>query len=764
MRITTSEGRLGRLTTLAQRVGITLILLAFLALGAYYTFTTPLFETPDEPFHYRYIQWLVNERRLPPLVVSDEEWEQGELHQPPLYYAVAATLTGWIETPPVDDLYPRNPYANLGFPHTFGNKNAVLHLYPERASANGIPLAVHLLRLFNVLLGAATVWVVYLTAQEAVPGRALVHLGAAALTALNPQFIFASAGVNNDALVSLLTVATVYLAGRLAHDTRVNWRLVAALGLLIGLAGLTKLSGLAVAVVVPVACWLRSPRRGLRALGQQVALPSLVVAAIALGVCGWWYLRNAQLYGDLLGMRSYQAIYSVYPEPLPFTMALTFLAESLTSYWGVFGWMNIVADELFYTLVRVITVVGTAGALLLALRLVFQREGAEGRRRILALLALWAVVMAGLLFRWTQTITRTQGRLMFPAVSAVSTLLAVGLVQWAPRRYAPWLLGAPAALLLSVALVTPYLYILPAYEPPPRFAFEAAPSPPHGLDVSFGDAIFLLGYDLPEPSVPLGKQARVRLYWLARRKMDTDYTFYVHLFGREGARIGALDTYPGAGNYPTSRWIPGEVVVDEYVLDLDPTAVVPVAASVRVGIYQGAEMEPLEAADLYGQPLGPAPEIARLRVASPFIHLYRPARTTTANFDDKIALIGYSLDNHAPSPGDTVRVTLYWQGLAPMPADYTVFVHLLDRLDNMVAQVDAQPLDGAYPTSFWAAHEQVKDTHYLSLPGDLALGEYQLRVGLYQLATGERLPLAGVEPLADSLTLETLTLARVGGP
>ena len=47
--------------------------LVFGALGLFYSITTPLFETPDEPFHYRYVQWIVQHRALPPLVVSQGE-------------------------------------------------------------------------------------------------------------------------------------------------------------------------------------------------------------------------------------------------------------------------------------------------------------------------------------------------------------------------------------------------------------------------------------------------------------------------------------------------------------------------------------------------------------------------------------------------------------------------------------------------------------------------------------------------------------------
>ena len=88
-----------------------------------------------------------------------------------------------------------------------------------------------------------------------------------------------------------------------------------------------------------------------------------------------------------------------------------------------------------------------------------------------------------------------------------------------------------------------------------------------------------------------------------------------------------------------------------------------------------------------------------------------------------------------------------------MSRDYTVFIHLINNLGEMVAQIDEQPVSGCYPTHLWQLHEQVKDPHHLPLPHDLPSGEYWLKIGLYLLDAGERLPVVGADPPATSVSL-----------
>ena len=79
------------------------------------------------------------------------------------------------------------------------------------------------------------------------------------------------------------------------------------------------------------------------------------------------------------------------------------------------------------------------------------------------------------------------------------------------------------------------------------------------------------------------------------------------------------------------------------------------------------------------------------------------------------------------------RLTLYWQAAAPLEREYTVFVHSLAADGQLVGQADGPPLANHYPTTTWQAGEIVQDSRLVPR------GE-RYRVGLYLLASGERLP------------------------
>lgn len=127
-----------------------------------------------------------------------------------------------------------------------------------------------------------------------------------------------------------------------------------------------------------------------------------------------------------------------------------------------------------------------------------------------------------------------------------------------------------------------------------RRSFDA-PSPQHPLDASFGGKLRLLGYDLTcsgRGDACLSGQngeAGVVLYWQAQQPMDTSYTVTVQLLDPEGRVQAQSDSIPQGGGYPTTWWLPGEVVADAHRLhSLRSPADTPAGAyRLIVGLYDG---------------------------------------------------------------------------------------------------------------------------------------------------------------------------------
>ncbi len=123
---------------------------------------------------------------------------------------------------------------------------------------------------------------------------------------------------------------------------------------------------------------------------------------------------------------------------------------------------------------------------------------------------------------------------------------------------------------------------------------------------------------------------------------------------------------------------------------------------------------------------------------------------TQASFAGQIGLEEYRLDRGPFQPGQSVCVLFVWRALAQPREDYTVFVHLIDDVNRIITQRDDQPVGGFRPSSAWGADERVEDRHGLTIPNDVAAGDYQLIVGLYRASTGERLMVLDATGQAES--------------
>jgi hypothetical protein len=102
-----------------------------------------------------------------------------------------------------------------------------------------------------------------------------------------------------------------------------------------------------------------------------------------------------------------------------------------------------------------------------------------------------------------------------------------------------------------------------------------------------------------------------------------------------------------------------------------------------------------------------------------------------ASWERGVVLRGWRLDGE-PIAGQTLPLTLTWNSLEPVPRPWTVFVHLVGDGEQIVAESNSQPRDGALPFPLWTPGDWMADTHSIPLPRGLAPGAYELRVGLYR--------------------------------
>jgi hypothetical protein len=708
-----------------------IIVSLFVALGITYSVVTPIFEASDELWHFPFVEHLANGGSLP--VQRPDQvglWRQ-EASQPPLYYALGAIAVWPVDTSDMTQVRWLNPHADIGIPTADRNVNMVIHTEAERFPYSGTVLAVHIVRWLSMLMGLVTVLLTYLLAQTVAPGDRIVAWGAAAIAAFNPMYLFITSSVNNDALVTMLCALALWMMARyvLAQPRWYQWAL---LGVVLGLATLSKTSALGMLALAAIA--------GITVASQQRSWSTVLVAGLSIAVpfgvlTGWWFWRNWRLYGDPTGLNAFVAIVGArHPQPTLRQLAGEWQGFVM-SFWGLFGGVNVPAPDWVY---RVLTPIGALG--LLASPFHLYRLKTRGRletTRVVqfGLIALWPLIVLASLVRWSMMTIASQGRLMFSALAALSVLMAMGLSGLWPRRLRVIGPAILSATMLVVAVLTPFAIIAPAYARPPLLGRDDLP-PMTTLNADFGGKMMLLGYRVEKEAAAPGDPIPITLYWRALSPMDEDYSVFVHLVAENDLIVGQRDMYPGQGTFPTSLMQPGDTFSDTYVPHVARTLMTPNALEVRVGLYELETGQRLPLADGSGDAVRFAeivlPEYRRDGIPNPL----------SLNLEDRITLVGYSLEDSVAAPGDAFHLTLYWRALRDLSEDYTVFTQVIGPDHSIWAQVDSWPQGGASPTSTWHKGQLIEDSYALRVKDGAPTGVYQLQVGMYD-SDVERLNLLG---------------------
>ncbi|MEZ4735738.1 MAG: DUF2142 domain-containing protein [Caldilineaceae bacterium] len=754
-----SAVQLGR-NRYAAHVGEQRLLMAilglFLGLGLWYSLATPPFETPDEVYHYAFVRHLAAGNGLPVQNPAVEEAWSHEGSQAPLYYWLVGRLTAAIDQRDFAQLNIPNPRANIGDPLFPGNKNFMLYSAAWRP-LQGANLALHIGRWVSLALGCLTLWLIYRIAHLAFADAAQRNqrwfLSLPLLTVLwvatIPQFTFISAACSNDSMVIVASTATVYWLARLvtkaqrASITLADW---VVLGVLVGLAALSKLQGLGLLPLVGVATLIiagqrRDWRVPLRAV-LPVTLPVLLVA-------GWWYWRNYTLYGDLFGVTNLLANNGLREDAVRWRNFWGEFRGLRYSFWGLFGWFNMLLPAPVYLFLDSVTVIALAGAPLAWGVNRRQAHGPSAAHAVRLLLLGWMLISIALLIYWLNQATSSQGRLFFPALSAFAILLIWGLHSWVrylPQRVQPLVWSITPLVMVGCSLYALTVLFPAGYQAPRPVA--AIPPTAQPIDVVYGDKdqIHLLALDLPTDRFRPGDRVPVTLYLQAQAPVTEDYQLFIQLLDEAGKEVGNLTTHPGWGRNPTSLWQPGAIYADAYPVlihrKLDGGA--PLLARVYIGFVdprtETSGRFPVLAHTSDGTRIAEGPFLGYVAISPsqpPSVDLAQML-PHGAQFGNVIQLTAVDFPAQMTLEGSSpFTVTLVWDAIGTPATDYTAFVHLLDDAQTRAGGFDQAPAL-RFPTRYWRAGDRIVSQFALTPP---PAGEFMVWVGLYEAESGGALRL-----------------------
>jgi hypothetical protein len=137
---------------------------------------------------------------------------------------------------------------------------------------------------------------------------------------------------------------------------------------------------------------------------------------------------------------------------------------------------------------------------------------------------------------------------------------------------------------------------------------------------------------------------------------------------------------------------------------------------------------------------------------------------THVRLADSIRLVGFRLADRTLSPRDELLVTLYWRATGRVERDYTVFTHLQNEENELIAQRDGVPANGDRPTTTWEVGTVIEDRYAIPIPPEAHYGRYTLSTGMYDTRTLARLATSDDEGrrfVQDRILLTTVQVEPV---
>ena len=711
-----------------------LILAMSVGLSVYASIAVPLFEGADEVEHYRYVRYIVTQRAFPATASDTYEY-----HQPPLYYLLGAGLSFWVKDHEASAAI-LGWNASVGYP--FGsapndNRNVYLHSAQEALPYRGDALRVHLVRMLSVALTLGTLVTAWQLIAAVAGQDSWRAVSAFALVALNPALIVMGGMINNDNLITFTGSLFLLLCLRMLQSPK-DYRTWLLAGVLWGLALLSKMTAVLFSLSLAVLLYIiwRQTQDWKLNVGAGA-----VVAASAFILAGPWILRNITLYGDPTAAGHLVGNQSGAPD---WARGISLFPWTFTSYWDRFGWGYVFGPDWAHFVYGALCVGGLLGWIYLAWRPEKRKETLGGHEAEYLVAAFTVAVFLGALFvnsTLSNTAINPQGRFLFPVAGAIALLIAAGIGALIPERHSSTVMvlitGGLAALAAWLVMV-----VLPgAYARPPvvrastfdsgKIQFLSA--------LSYGNAMRLRGYSLAEQAVHPGENLEVTFYWEPVGPISDNYLEFMQVIAPPDVQLASRATHTGLGNFPTSQWSPGTIVVDTISVPIESNAAAPGFYQLHVGFLDPTTGDRLPVADAAGQAVETA-AIGWVRVTPRSRSKIEGAAPIHARFGGVIELAACGIEQDA--------LRLQWRAIGQIAEDYSVFVHFFDASNHLVGQADHVPNQGLFPTSAWRAGDDFVET--IPIP-KLDAKVSRVRIGFYSLVTGDRLGAASTagEPIRD---------------
>lgn len=384
-------------------------ILPFLFFSLFYFLKVPIGQTPDEPAHLNYVQYIADTGKLPSYDNS------GVSHHPPLYYFLMA------------------PFFLL-----FRN--------------------VYVLRIFSVLFSLLNIFVIQKLIKEMVgEGKLAKDLswGTAIFCSLVPMYNFMGIAVSNDSLTSLLG-SLLILFSILALKQKFSQKVFFFWALAFFSSIFTKIVLWPIVFLSGVIVLLTQKNR---------RASTMIVFVISVVALSFWFYRNVSLYGkwDILGWKELKKVeYFLVEGRMIQKDPRGWLIILFHSFWGIFSWFSIYLPLMVYSILRKVTVLFFPVFLLFLYR--HFKNNSLSERTIVIFISFFVLTFLAIV-KDNFNFFHPQGRYLFSVISVVGFYYTASIYQiseyFSQKIFKPYkrivfflLLFIPLAALNFLSMVT----------------------------------------------------------------------------------------------------------------------------------------------------------------------------------------------------------------------------------------------------------------------------------------------------------------------
>jgi 4-amino-4-deoxy-L-arabinose transferase-like glycosyltransferase len=244
--------------------------------------------------------------------------------------------------------------------------------------------------------------------------------------------------------------------------------------------------------------------------------------------------------------------------------------------------------------------------------------------------------------------------------------------------------------------------------------------PPITLNADLG-GLTAIGTEIPPDPIISGDPWTLAMEWASTS--DRLPALDVQWELAQNDRVVYSTTLP-LNPYSTDQWRKGEVLQSKYDFRV-PITLADGAYDLRFKVIDRASGKPLNDRSTLAATVNVASR-PREFAAPNVTHLLDVA------FDDVAKLAGADVARS----GGQMTVTLFWQGQVVTTTNYTAFVQLINPDGSIVQQIDRWQIAFDAPTGTWLPGQVIADQYAF----EVSSGSPQIGVGMYNAATGERLP------------------------